>query len=217
MKDNPKLRDGRDRAKINLSQDYERSYAKIKKVESKEASYLAEEFSRAKKVVVLETTHGIYALPYSRYLRLKDRLKHVKKIYVVDLENSLKVNVSEITESLRKAPLFKAPQINLPQLNIIAHNSNYITLQAKKTSVLTKLAWRGVNVDEKIVEDFVLKYPNKSAAEIANMIQEKYSKLSKLTKEKAIEYAKQLYKLYKTNINKFYKKVKEEENKILSE
>lgn len=217
MADNPRLRDGRDRAKINLSQDYERSYAKIKKVESKEASYLAEEFSRAKKVVVLETTHGIYALPYSRYLRLKDRLKHVKKIYIVDLENPLKVSVSEITESLRKASLFKVPQFKLPQLNISIHNPNYITLQAKKASVLTKLAWRGVNVDEKIVEDFVLKYPNKSAAEIANMIQEKYSKLSKLTKEKAIELAKQLYKLYKTNINKFYQKVKEEENKILSE
>lgn len=217
MADNTKLRDERDRAKVNLSQDYERSYAKIKKVESKEANYLAEEFSRTKKVVVLETTYGIYALPYSRYLRLKDRLKHVKKIYLIDLENPLKVGVTEITESLRRAPLFKVPQFRLPQLNINIHNPNYISLQVKKVNVLTKLAWKGINVNEKIVEDFVLKYPNKPVNEIANMIEEKYLKLSKLTKQKAIELAKKLYKLYKTNINMFYQKVKEQENKILSE
>ncbi|MEM4757887.1 MAG: hypothetical protein QW184_01915, partial [Nanopusillaceae archaeon] len=187
---------------------------------SKDKEVLKKLFPKSLKVVILKTSHGIYALSYSQFQNLKDKLKHIRTYYIIELRQNKpkskpkivrkqKVIIKPIKFEEFKIP--KPPSFTDPKKLFIY---NAVVKYIKSNPKLRDIDVRAIDWESEIDSSLSVK-------ENINKIVKKFSKIStklykslEISKEELTKKLKEVWSKYK-NFEEFEKYLREQEKKLI--
>lgn len=220
--DNLKLKDKRDINKIHLGESWERSYRNIKKVEKKDKEVLKKLFPKSLKVVIIKTTHGIYALSFSQFKKLKNKLKHINTYYIIELKQDKRKSKPKIVKkqiiirtAKPKSLFFKEFKIPKPSFTdpkkVFIYNA--VIKHIKSHPYLKNIDVYLIDWESEIDSSLSIKENINKIIKKLNKLASKTYKTTEL-KEELDKKLKEVWSKYK-NFEEFEEYLKQEEKRLI--